>query len=184
MKKILLCLLCGVILLGMTGCGKQEKAQITRVDGEKESLTYSELSDLYKNNEINFNEKYIGSTITITGKIKKIEKEESLNTNYAYDSEGSIYETEENLWHLPMIQLEDGWRIFIFSDLEYEKNNPNTKLSDLNKGDKIKIETQIVSVDESIAKYINLGTLQISPKNLGPKGNDFVEENTKITKID
>lgn len=183
-KKILGILVCGLVLIGLTGCGKEEKAEITRIDNEKENLTYSELSNIYKNNEISFNEKYIGAKITVNGKIKKIKKEESVSTNYAYDNDGTIYETEEITRHLPMIELENGWRIFIFDDLGYEKNNSNTKLSDLQIGDKIKVETQIVSVDTSISKSINLGTLQVTAKNLGPKANDFVEETTKITKIE
>ena len=79
-----------------------------------------------------------------------------------------------------MIELEDGWQIFIFGESEYKKIDSNVELSDLKVGDTIKVETQIVSIDESIAKKIQLGTLQITPSS----GRDYVDETIKITKVE
>lgn len=180
-KKFLLIVLCGVLLLGITGCGTQEKAKITEVNGETEDLTYSELSKIYEDNPLSFNEKYIGAKITVTGKIKEIKEDESITVNHAYDEDGNIYETDDITWrHRPMIELEDGWQIFIFGESEYKKIDSNVELSDLKVGDTIKVETQIVSIDESIAKKIQLGTLQITPSS----GRDYVDETIKITKVE
>ena len=178
MKKTMLAiLLCGVLMLGLTGCGSQETSNIVTIGNEKENLTYKELSKIYKDNSIGFKEKYIGSTIVVNGKIKSIKDNETITLNYGYNTDGTIYEMSDNSWKLPMIELEDGWKIFIFSEPRYEANDSNVKIADLKVGDKIKVESHIISVKESVVNEINLGTLQTSDSR-------FVDDTTKITKVD
>lgn len=72
-KNLLLVLLLGVLVLGLTGCGSGPKAKITNLlTGKQEEYTSSELINLSKDNEVSFKSAYSGAKIEITGKVKEI----------------------------------------------------------------------------------------------------------------
>lgn len=126
-KKILSILLIVTLFIGLTGCGKsQNKAEIITNSGNSENLTYSDLMKIYQENEDKFEKEYIGADVEVTGTINQIKN--AAITGYGNCMAGS-----------KQIVLEDGWVVAFDKDAGVD-------LSNLNKGDKIKVNSKIYNV--------------------------------------
>ena len=75
-KKILSGILVFILLIGLTGCGKEKYSDIT-VDGNKISL--SDIVEEYKGNSAATAEKYSTKAISYTGEIEEIESTNGAN---------------------------------------------------------------------------------------------------------
>lgn len=84
MKKTIALLMAFVMLLSLCACGggsdaEEEstvpKATITKADGTTEVLTQEELKEIFKSNEINYNNNYRGCEITLEGSVKSVKQE-------------------------------------------------------------------------------------------------------------
>lgn len=126
MKKTLFFIL--ITLFMITGCGNtQYKAKIITNSGNSESLLYSDLMKIYKENENKFDNEYVGANIEVTGTIKQIKK--ASITGY-----GGCYAGSKQ------IVLEDGWIVAFDRDSDVD-------LSNLSNGDKIKVNSKIYGVE-------------------------------------
>lgn len=126
-KTILTILTCSFMIFGLTGCVTfQNEAKIITNSGNNTNLTYSDLMKEYYENEDKFNKEYIGADIEVIGSVKQVR-------NATIIGYGSCYAGTKQ------IILEDGWVVAFDKDADVD-------LSDLKKGDKIKVNSKIYDV--------------------------------------
>ena len=109
-KKLLLFVLCGGLLLGLTGCGSNESSKssdeenkygsIIMTDGE--SLTLKELKEIKNTNEPKYQNNYQGQQVELTDKIAKIK------AKYKPQTVCSIW--------MESITFEGGWEVLVPAD--------------------------------------------------------------------
>ena len=123
MKKIIL-MIC--LLFLVTGCvgKKMSKATITNNDGDTETLSGKELCNIYNENEAKFKKNYVGSKIIFDGTVKKVN-----SYFYSAPDKKTIFDS---------IEFNEGFIVYI-------QHNQYELISDLSKGDKLHIESNIYS---------------------------------------
>ena len=86
MKKTIALLMTFVMLLSLCACGSGSdaeeestvpKATITKSDGTTEVLTQEDLREIFKSNEINYNQNYRGCEVVVDGIINEIEQQKT-----------------------------------------------------------------------------------------------------------
>ena len=127
-KKSIIVFLVLITVFMITGCGNtQYKATIITNSGSSENLTYSELMNIYKENEDKFDKEYVGADIEVTGTIKQIKKASITGYSGCYAGAKQII-------------LEDGWIVAFDRDSDVD-------LSNLSNGDKIKVNSKIYGIE-------------------------------------
>lgn len=98
MKRLIALLLAAVLALSLVACGGEESEQrdailtITKADGTEETMTSDELMDIYEENEINYNDNYMGCEVIVEGYVLDIEQDrrEIFNNIWADTAEISL----------------------------------------------------------------------------------------------
>lgn len=82
MKRLIALLLAAALSLSISACAGGEESEqrdailtIAKTDGTEETITSEELLDIYKDNEINYNNNYMGCEATIVGYVLEIEQD-------------------------------------------------------------------------------------------------------------
>lgn len=97
MKKVLSLLLLVIILLNFSACNAStnETTSPKNIYIGSESFTKDEFRDMLNNNEYKFRNEYIGKSVTVTGKITKIEGSyKSTNLNHFFEAVVTV----DGLW--------------------------------------------------------------------------------------
>ncbi len=166
-KKIFLSLLILIGLFAIAGCDTKKGTIVKVIDRKNTSseMTLNELVDINDSNEAKFDEYYVGSAIEFEATIQKIE------TNTAVDLGGCTKATGAS--NEITFEEIDGVTIV----LALEKNSYN--LSEFNKGDKIKVQTNISNafINNEGEKYLKVASYD------GPRPScNFGKTPTTITK--
>lgn len=81
MKRLIALLLAAVLALSLAACGGSGESEqrdailtITKADGTEETMTSDELMDIYEENEINYNDNYMGCEVVVEGYVLDIEQ--------------------------------------------------------------------------------------------------------------
>ena len=80
MKKLTVLLLAAAMTLSLAACSGGEREDrdavltITKADGTEETMTSDELMDIYDENEINYNDNYMGCEATVEGYVLDVEQ--------------------------------------------------------------------------------------------------------------
>ena len=98
MKRLTALLLAAVLALSLVACSGEESEQrdailtITKADGTEETMTSDELMDIYEENEINYNDNYMGCEVIVEGYVLDIEQDrrEIFNNIWADTAEISL----------------------------------------------------------------------------------------------
>ena len=168
-KKIVFGFLVLVGIFVITGCGSKKETMVKVIDKKGTSLemTLNELVDINDSNEAKFDEYYVGSTIEFEATIQKIETNTGVDLGGCTNATGNPSEiTFEKI---------DG----VIIVLALEKNSYN--LSELDRGDKIKVQTNITNafINDNGGKYLKVASYD------GPRPScDFGKTPTIITKVD
>lgn len=110
-KRLLNILLCGILLIGLTGCGSSvNKAIIVDNNGNSVSMSYQELLDAYNENSITFGSKYENASIDLVSYVDRV---------------------GANGMKVPTVYLADKWQVPLDQD--------NSVLTELEKGTKIHV---------------------------------------------
>lgn len=146
MKKLLLFIMCGLLLIGLTGCGETKKeeekkeeeqkeetrigvngqkltnnvATIVNNDGKTEKKSWADLNDLIKQNDEYYRKHYNGAKITIIDTVYKIE-----SNYFEYDLDSRVYE----------LVLSGGWYVYI--------DPSKADLSEVLQGTKVEIHSYL-----------------------------------------
>ena len=81
MKRLTVLLTAAVLALSLAACGGGGKEQrdatltITKADGIVETLTSEELEAIYDENEVDYNNNYLGCEVTVEGYVLEIEQD-------------------------------------------------------------------------------------------------------------
>lgn len=103
MKRTITLLLALAMLLSLCACGggndaEEEstvpKATVTKADGTTEVLTQDEIVEIFKSNEVNYNNNYRGCDITLEGTVKSI-KQETKRIFTGINAECAVFEVAE-----------------------------------------------------------------------------------------
>lgn len=91
MKKVISILLVLVIILGLCACNADtvpaENTSTKNIYIGSESFTKAEFQNIVNTNEYKFRNTYVGETVTVTGKITKIEGSyKSTNLNHYFEA--------------------------------------------------------------------------------------------------
>lgn len=137
MKKRILCLiLCGVLIIGLTGCAsKKENVTIVDKEGNTTKLSINDLKSKISNNVINFNDKYLTGEITLTAKVTSISETNEIQSSDGYSC-GSFGREYYN--KLVEIGLEYDW-----ISLVVVKGIDEIDLENLSVGDIVTIKSNI-----------------------------------------
>lgn len=153
-KKILSILIIGILLLGLTGCGKSKTLSITIVNnsGKTEELTAAELKEIINKNEVDFKENYLNKKIKLSGSVEKLkttktnctcfddDKKEFISGMMILSDINNVY--ANNSFDIYQIYLKEGFIV------EVRKDNSDIDFSSLKNGQKITIESRLHGIDE------------------------------------
>lgn len=158
MKKVISFVLALVLCFGLCACASNvgtddtannnstsnsnhPQATIINNDGKTETLTAGDLHKLNNENQVAFNKKYIGASVTLIAKVA------SVHGPTVWDGHNMA----------AYVQLEDGWIVEASSGKVVENLMP---------GDYVKVTGKICSVFGDIKLYItNSATTTIQPYN-------------------
>lgn len=131
MKRFVSVLMASLMLLisvCLTGCeqstGSADSTEssvvtITNSDGNVETMTTSDLVDIYNNNEAKFDMLYKNNEVTVEGVVDRVETGNDITFGYVYK-----------------VYLVDGWELILLKSAHPE-------VIDLNAGDKVRIESEL-----------------------------------------
>ena len=97
-KKILSILLIVVLVIGLTGCGKEEKTSyadakaMLELESEEKQITSAEIKKIYDDNYQNFKKNYFGKKITFIGTVESVGSN-SIKFNEGWEFELDGYNT-------------------------------------------------------------------------------------------
>ncbi len=141
MKKILGILVCGILLISLTGCGNS-KATITDNNGEVNELSLKEIENIYNKNSVKFENNYSGAKIEFKGTIESISDQISCE----------IVDTV-----CRKVTFTNGWYVYLLDNIEdinYQKetwvsSTPYDFMS-FDVGDTLQITSKIVKKSDEI----------------------------------
>lgn len=104
------------------------KVSATIIDnyGDKLEKAAVNLTAEYNDNSVQFDEQYLGASITVSGTVERVDHDDELLT-----ARGKIYQSD--VYH---IFLKEGWKIDVIG-------SEHPEVIDLQKGDKVQISSQI-----------------------------------------
>lgn len=123
MKKAVAFLLVAVMVFALCACGVERVSTDTAIvftnEGDVEETNCQEITQLFEDNPMKFNNKYVGARVLVTGTVKSVELDKTIfiEGNKTYSPEA-------------VINLDGGW------SLSASKND--TRLADLSIGDTIR----------------------------------------------
>lgn len=149
-KKIISILFITIIILGFTGCSKDDKnegkAKVVNNENKTEQLSSQELYDINKENAAKFKKYYVGAKISFDGTVASIEEE----TRNCHDS--TNFETWQNGLNTFVstsgssdrrkcyeINFDEGYKLVI-------PEGSLIDIADVNRGDKYHVESNIVYI--------------------------------------
>ena len=132
MKRLIALLLAAVLVLSLAACGGEESEQrdailtITKSDGTEETITSEELMDIHDENEINYNNNYMGCEAIVEGYVTEVEQgRREIFTNIWADTVEITLESDSTITGITFfLVLEDN----SYEDIDFSTIMTGTKI--------------------------------------------------------